>query len=182
MLASESERRKILLKMMGINALVRPSLYPEAPNGLAPAKQVLAHANAKAKAVSRYFANDCLVIGADTIVVIEKQVLGKPSSKAEAKEFLRLLSGRSHYVYSGICIIYNGQSRCAYQRSKVSFASLSEDEIEDYVKTDEPMDKAGAYGIQGFGAQFITDIKGDYFNVMGFPLRLFYQLCQEVIK
>ena len=166
---------------MGIKPLVLPSFYAETPNGLPPAKQVIAHASGKAYAVKMNLAADCLIVGADTIVVVDKKILGKPRSAEEAMEFLRLLSGRSHWVYTGICLLYKGHMPTGYRRSKVSFACLSEDEIRDYLATAEPMDKAGAYGIQGYGAQFVTDIKGCYFNVMGFPLQLFYQLCQEVI-
>lgn len=180
-LASGSDRRRFLLEMMGLKPQVHPSSYAETPNGLPPSKQVIAHASAKAHAVRQGLPADCLVIGADTIVVVDKMILGKPHSHAEARDFLRLLSGRSHWVYTGICLLYQGNVSTGYKRTKVTFDSLTESDIEDYIATEEPMDKAGAYGIQGFGAQFITDIKGCYFNVMGFPLNLFYQLCREVM-
>ena len=180
-LASGSDRRRFLLQMMGIKPLVLPSSYAETPNGLPPARQVIAHASAKAHAVQPDVAPDCLIIGADTIVVVDKTILGKPRNPAEAKEFLRLLSGRNHWVYTGICLLYKDHVATGYRRTRVTFDSLTDSDIEEYVATEEPMDKAGAYGIQGFGAQFITDIKGCYFNVMGFPLNLFYQLCREVM-
>lgn len=180
-LASGSDRRRFLLEMMGIKPLVIPSSYAETPNGLPPAKQVVAHASAKAQAVRQNLAPDCLIIGADTIVVVDQRILGKPHSHAEARDFLRLLSGRSHWVYTGICLLYKGQTATGYKRTKVTFDNLTDADIEAYITTEEPMDKAGAYGIQGFGAQFVTDIKGCYFNVMGFPLNLFYQLCREVM-
>ena len=180
-LASGSDRRRFLLQMMGVKPLVLPSSYAETPNGLPPAEQVIAHASAKARTVQQDLDPDCLVIGADTIVVIDKMILGKPRNAAEAREYLRLLSGRSHWVYTGICLLYKDHVSTGYRRTKITFDSLTESDIEEYVATEEPMDKAGAYGIQGFGAQFITEIEGCYFNVMGFPLNLFYQLCREVM-
>jgi len=119
-----------------------------------------------------------LVVGADTVVVIEKQILGKPTEHEDARSMLRQLSGRWHQVLTGVALV-NGltsESRVAYQSTEVKFAVMSPDEIDWYVSTSEPMDKAGAYAIQGLGSRFIEGIRGDYFNVVGLPVRLLYEL------
>ena len=128
-LASGSDRRRFLLEMMGLKPQVHPSSYAETPNGLPPSKQVIAHASAKAHAVRQGLPADCLIIGADTIVVVDKMILGKPHSHAEARDFLRLLSGRSHWVYTGICLLYQGNVSTGYRRTKVTFDSLTESDI-----------------------------------------------------
>ena len=170
------------MKMMGVQALVVPSCAEEPDTGEAPRVQALRHARSKAMAVAAKVDPHCLVVGADTVVVLDQHLLGKPDSPERARQYLRLLSGRSHQVYTGICLVYQGRKLQAWEKSSVSFKALSEEEIQRYVETQEPMDKAGAYGIQGFGAQFITGIKGCYFNVMGFPIHRFYQLCQELFR
>jgi len=181
-LASASSRRRDLMKMMGVQALVVPSCAEEPDTGEAPRVQALRHARSKAMAVAAKVDPHCLVVGADTVVVLDQHLLGKPDSPERARQYLRLLSGRSHQVYTGICLVYQGRKLQAWEKSSVSFKALSEEEIQRYVETQEPMDKAGAYGIQGYGAQFITGIKGCYFNVMGFPIHRFYQLCQELFR
>lgn len=180
-LASASPRRKDLISMMGVKPLVVPSHVDEPDTGEAPRVQALRHARNKALAVAASLDPECLVVGADTVVVLDSHLLGKPASAEQARQYLRLLAGRSHQVYTGICVVHRGRHLQAWEKSTVSFANLSEAEIDSYVRTHEPMDKAGAYGIQGFGAQFITGIKGCYFNVMGFPLHRFYQLCLELL-
>jgi len=180
-LASASPRRRDLIRMMGVKPLVVPSKVDEPDTGEAPRIQALRHARNKAVSVAANLDPGILVVGADTVVVLDKRLLGKPDSPERARQYLRLLSGRSHQVYTGICLVYRGRVLQAWEKSIVSFATLSEEEIQRYADTSEPMDKAGAYGIQGFGAQFITGNKGCYFNVMGFPLHRFYQLCQELL-
>lgn len=118
------------------------------------------------------------VVGADTVVVVDGQILGKPSDQDDARRMLRLLQGRSHEVLTGIAVFNGGadQPRVAHEWTEVDFAQMSQGEIDWYVSTGEPLDKAGAYAIQGLGARFIKGIKGDYSNVVGLPVRLLYEL------
>jgi septum formation protein len=181
-LASASPRRNELFKLLGLKPLIIPSLVMEPITNDPPYLQVMKHAENKALSISRNMDSHSVVIGADTLVVIDSKVLGKPESKEQAAEFLRLLSGKSHYVYTGITVVYKAHCYKSYARSRVQFCVLTEDDIQQYLDTGEPMDKAGAYGIQGYGAQFITKIHGCYFNVMGFPINLFYQLLNDIIS
>lgn len=123
-----------------------------------------------------------LVLGADTVVVVDKGILGKPRDEDDARRMLRLLSGRQHEVLTGIALVNGSTSRAvvAHETTQVVFAAMSEDEIRWYVETGEPMDKAGAYAIQGRGSRFIEGIEGDYYNVMGLPVRLLYTLAQKL--
>ena len=180
-LASESPRRKILLEMLGLKPLVIPARIDEPLTDLLAYKQAMLHARAKTEAVSKFIDDDALVIGSDTIVCVDHQNLGKPSGKEQAAAYLRMLSGRSHSVYTGVSLRYHNRVLTDYERSTVTFNPLSEAEIAAYIQTKEPFDKAGAYGIQGFGAQFIHKIQGCYFNVMGFPVNLFYKMLGELI-
>lgn len=179
-LASASPRRKLLLEMLGLKPLVIPSAVDEPVTKEKPHLQAMRHARRKAQAVATRMDNTSLVIGADTIVVVDGAILGKPANRAQATEYLRVLSGRSHNVYTGVALVKGQQVKCGFERSSVTFASMTDKEISDYVSTREPMDKAGAYGIQGFGSQFITGIRGCYFNVMGFPVRLFHDMLKEL--
>ena len=120
-----------------------------------------------------------VVIAADTIVVFGGRVYGKPHSPAEAAEMLRTLSGRTHEVYTGVCVVRDGAELCRADRSEVTFRTLSEGEIERYIATGEPMDKAGAYGAQGKAALFVERIDGDFFNVMGLPLCMLGEMLKE---
>ena len=179
-LASASPRRRQIFDLLGITALCMPADIAEPITNEAPYVLVKRHARNKAAAIAVHVDHHSVIVASDTIVVVDKKILGKPSSTYQAADYLRLLSGKTHYVYSAVCICYNNRYVCDYERSKVSFATLSETEIEDYIKTNEPMDKAGAYGIQGYGSQFIDHISGCYFNIMGFPIRLFYKLVEEM--
>jgi septum formation protein len=181
-LASNSPRRKLLLEMLGLHPLVIPANVHEPVTDDPPYRQAMNHARNKALAIAGRMDADCVVVAADTIVVLDRQILGKPRGRAQAREYLNLLSGRIHKVYTGICVSHKGAQLCAYERSSVRFAPLSEAEIEEYVSGKEPMDKAGAYGIQGFGSQFVTEVRGCYFNVMGFPINLFYNLLKQMFK
>ena len=124
---------------------------------------------------------ECIIIGADTIVYKDKKILEKPIDKFQAAEFLTNLSGDYHYVYTGLTINYQNKYITEYTKSKVEFYDLTASEIEEYINTKEPMDKAGAYGVQGLGSQFIKKISGCYFNVMGFPVSLFYQVLKDML-
>ena len=180
-LASESPRRKLILEMLGLKPLVIPAKIDEPLSAMLVYKQAMMHARAKTDAVARFLDDDALIIGSDTIVCVDHQNLGKPSGKDQAAIYLRMLSGRSHSVYTGVSMRYRNQVLTAYERSTVTFKQLSEAEIAAYILTKEPFDKAGAYGIQGFGAQFISKIQGCYFNVMGFPVNLFYRMLGELM-
>jgi len=184
-LASASPRRALLFSLLGIDTKIVPAEIAEPLTDDAPEKQAILHATNKAAFVAAVEPSNSLIVAADTVVAIDRHVLGKPLDTAEAKRFLLLLSGRRHSVFTGICIRYQDKILTAFEQTEVQFATLSNAEIEAYIATGEPMDKAGAYGIQGYGAQFITRVEGCYFNVMGFPIRLFYSLlkdCLEVYK
>ena len=169
-LASGSPRRRELLSMLGAEFEVIPAKGEEKTEvGLTPAETVVSLAKAKAEEVA-FSCGDALVIAADTVVSIDGDILGKPASHEEAAEMLRRLSGRTHEVYTGLCIRCGGKTLCGFEETMVRFKALEPSEIESYAKTDEPMDKAGAYGIQGKAAVFVEGINGDFYNVMGLPL------------
>ena len=172
-LASKSPRRKELLGNIGINAQIIPSSVDEAPYKKLPPEQMVKElAMLKACDVARSLRGNTVVIGADTCVCLGGKVFGKPQNMAEAEEMLRELSGKTHEVFTGFCV-YNCKDGTAVSRAEVThvtFRVLTDSEIKAYVKTREPMDKAGAYGIQKRGALFIEKIEGDFFNVVGLPL------------
>jgi septum formation protein len=180
-LASASPRRKEIFQMLGLNPLIVPADMHEPIDERPPRLIVQSHAMHKAELVCHKFAENTLIVAADTLVYINGTVLGKPANKEEAKLYLAMLSGHTHTVYTGVCIQYGNVRKTDYEKSRVNFMKLSEDEIKLYVNTGEPMDKAGAYGIQGYGSQFITSIRGCYFNVMGFPVHLFYVMLREIL-
>lgn len=173
-LASGSPRRKELMEMLGVeNLKILPAKGEEnADPAAGPAAYVMALARAKAEEVAAKAEKDDAVIGADTIVWLDGQVLGKPHSREEAVEMLHRLSGRTHTVYTGVCVIRGGKTLCDAERTQVHFRPLDDEEIRRYVASGEPMDKAGAYAAQGKGAIFVQGIEGDFFNVMGLPLHL----------
>jgi septum formation protein len=177
-LASASARRALILSALGVSFRVVPSgadetLQPDEEAGAA------AERLARLKAVSVAAAEAPPIVGADTLVVCGGRILGKPASAEDAREMLRLLSGRTHEVVTGLCVIGPGATRSGVERTAVTFASMSEGEIDWYVATGEPMDKAGAYGIQGYGAALVERIDGDFFSVMGLPIRLVLQLLER---
>jgi septum formation protein len=173
-LASASPRRRELLSLLGLTFDVRPTNVDEAwRNGEAPP----AHAERLARAkVAEAAHPGAAIIGADTIVVIEGEILGKPRDAGQAKEMLRRLAGREHEVFTGVAVAYAGAVTSDVTRTTVRFRPLDEATIERYVATGEPLDKAGAYGIQGFGAVLVERIDGDYFTVMGLGLGLMVEL------
>ena len=169
------------MEMLGVTALlIRPAVREErADPSLPPPELVKALAAAKAREAAAEAEAGDVVIAADTIVVFGGRVYGKPHSPAEAAEMLRTLSGRTHEVYTGVCVIRNGVELCRADRAEVTFRTLSEGEIERYIATGEPMDKAGAYGAQGKAALFVERIDGDFFNVMGLPLCMLGEMLKE---
>ncbi|MCR4340147.1 MAG: Maf family protein [Gemmatimonadaceae bacterium] len=179
-LASASPRRRELLTLIGIEHSVVPSNFDET---MQPGEEPLGHALRlaveKAGAVASAHP-DAVVIGADTVVVLDGEVLGKPSTPAAAGGMLRQLNGRTHTVITAVAVAYDGAVRQGAEQVAVTFRRLDDDEVDAYVATGEGMDKAGAYGIQGFGATIVERIEGDYFAVMGLPLVRLVGLLREV--
>ena len=171
-LASASPRRREILEKTGLKFKVYESDYEENMEiGLKPHKLAIYHSIGKAMAVALKF-KDALIISADTIVVLKDRVFGKPRDKEDARKMLKTLSGKAHTVITGYTIMdaETGKKFSSAVESKVRFKRLNEDEIETYIKSGEPLDKAGAYGVQGLGAVIVKRIEGDFFNVMGLPL------------
>jgi len=167
-LASRSPRRKHLLEMLGIAVRVQPSGVEEVRlAGESPEEHAIRLAEEKAESVP-----GDLVLGADTIVVLGDEVLEKPGDQAEALEMLLKLQGKTHHVVTAVALKAAGKLYSACDRTAVTFRQADEDFLRLYVETGEPMDKAGAYGIQGFGAVLVERVEGDFFSVMGLPLRL----------
>lgn len=186
-LASGSPRRRELLASMGVDFIVDvPEDVNEEIEDCIPAMDValnLAERKAKAYSQSRRIDANTLVITADTVVISGNRVLGKPADEAEAREMLRELSGRTHQVVTGVCVADNMGTAVGSQITDVTFAQLSDDEINYYIEHYRPMDKAGAYGIQEWiGCIGITRIVGDYYNVMGLPLRLLYEMLTSSLN
>ena len=181
-LASQSPRRRELLAQVGLKQfIIRPALGEEkADPSLLPAQLVEELSRCKAREVAGRSDPGDLIIAADTVVAVEARVLGKPRSREEAREMLRLLSGREHTVYSGVTLCRGGQMRTGHEATAVRFRSLSPEEIDAYLSSGEPMDKAGAYGIQGLGALLVEGIRGDYSNVVGLPLCRLGQMLKEL--
>ncbi len=181
-LASASPRRQELLRNAGIAFTVQPADINETPlAGESPRDCAERLAREKALAVSQGRAGDC-VLGADTIVVVDGAILGKPRDAIDAVRMLRMLSGRTHAVITGVCLLGPGAGKAdaltASETTMVTFGDLSDDEIRDYVATGEPMDKAGAYAIQGIASRWIPRIEGDYSNVVGLPVALVYRMLR----
>jgi septum formation protein len=181
-LASASPRRKEIFKNIGLNPLHIPSNVEEEMLDIAPYKLVMQHSASKAKEVAKHLDHKCIVIGADTVVALDGKILGKPSSKYQAYDYLEKLSGKRHQVYTGVTICYKKLVKTFYEKTSVDFDDLSHFDIENYIETGESFDKAGAYGIQGYGSQFIKKISGCYFNVMGFPANRFYREIKKIMQ
>jgi septum formation protein len=178
-LASASPRRVSLLRQVGLAFTVAdPGPDRAWPGKAEPRHGVRALALEKARRIAARRPG-ALVIGADTVVVIRGERLGKPKDEAEALDMLRRLHGRAHEVWTGVAAVRDGEQRTAAEVTKVRFAKMSEDELRDYVRSGEPLDKAGAYGIQGLAAQFIRGIEGDWSNVVGLPLARLRTLLTE---
>ena len=180
-LASKSPRRKEILKQMGISFCVMNSGYEE-NNALAVSPAELVRIQAEGKARTAYKRTDPanVVIGADTLVVLDGNVLGKPENENQALVMLQQLSGRTHQVITGVAVFANGHHCSDVCISKVTFRKLTNDEILRYIATGEPMDKAGAYGIQGLGKDFVESVEGSLTNVIGLPKDLTQKLLQQV--
>jgi septum formation protein len=181
-LASASPRRLELLRSLGLKVRVEPSRYDEPDDPSAtPAVLAVRHAAAKARDVQPRFPDD-LVVAADTVVDVDGTALGKPRDRADAARMLRTLSGRRHAVHTAYAIAFPGRRDLIEECSttKVRFYPLGDDEIQEYIATGEPMDKAGAYGIQGRAAALVESIDGDFYTVMGFPLARFVRSLRRL--
>lgn len=178
-LASASPRRRELLEQGGIPFTVIPSQAEEKITTEQPGQAVEELSYLKCSDIYEKSLGDVLVIGADTVVASEGKILGKPSSQKDAVKMLQSLQGREHEVYTGVTIMARegneNRKKTFHEKTKVVFYPMSDEEIRSYVNTGEPMDKAGAYGIQGKSAVFIKEISGDYKNVVGLPLARLYQ-------
>ena len=179
-LASQSPRRRELLALVGITHEVRPADIDET---YLPGEHPKAHAERLARGKAATIAArepDAVIIGSDTIVVVDGDVLGKPADEAEAARMLERLSGRAHTVVTAVAVAWRGELRSAVEEVGVEFHPLSRQEIAAYIATREPMDKAGAYGIQGYGATIVARVDGDYFAVMGLPVQRLIRLLGEL--
>jgi septum formation protein len=169
-LASQSPRRRDLLNLIGIPHTVRPADIDESVlPGERPLDCVERLARSKARRLAAN-ARDAVVIGADTVVVIDDRILNKPENEDDARAMLQRLAGREHVVHTAVCVIYDSAEVAGVETVAVHFRPLSAAEIDAYIATGEPMDKAGAYGIQGYGATIVERVNGDFFAVMGLPL------------
>jgi septum formation protein len=177
-LASQSPRRRDLLTLVGIAHEVRPADIDETYlAGETPRAHAERLAREKARAVAIPAA---VVIGSDTIVVVDGDVLGKPRDAAEGARMLRRLSGRSHTVITAVAVAWRDRLASEVEEVEVEFHELDDEHIAAYLRTNEPMDKAGSYGIQGFGATIVKRVSGDYFAVMGLPLQRLVRLCERI--
>lgn len=178
MLASASPRRARILESLGLSFRVHPSQVDES---LAPGEDPAAAAErlARAKALAVAAGESLPVLAADTLVVCDGRSLGKPTSPADAARMLRSLAGREHEVVTGVCVVAQGRARSGHERTRVRFAGMSDEEIARYVASGEPMDKAGAYHIEGRGAAYVVSVSGSPSNVAGLPARLALRLLGE---
>ena len=183
-LASQSPRRLELLKMIGLDFEVKPSnIIEKNHNSLQPLDYALMNAKEKARVVSEKYPNS-VVISADTIVVLGNQILEKPENDNHAFEILKQLNGKTHEVITAFGVILKSKeiSKFDSERTKVKFRKLPHDKIKAYVKTSEPLDKAGGYGAQGLGSLLIEKVDGCFYNVVGFPLGKFYLMPEEILN
>lgn len=176
-LASQSPRRQELLKLITNDFEIKVSNVDESlPSGISPKNAVLYLSKIKAEP----FKNDSdIIIGADTVVALDGKILGKPKNEENAREMLRFLSGKAHSVFTGVTVIKGDIAKSFAVETKVKFFDLTDEEIDEYIKTGESADKAGAYGIQGYGSLLVEKIDGDYFNVVGLPVS---RLARELLE
>ncbi len=180
-LASQSPRRRELLALIGLAHDVRPADIDESYlAGETPEVHCERLARGKATALRGTVGSDAVVVGSDTIVVVDGAILGKPADVSDAARMLRLLGGRSHTVLTAVAVARGARLESAVERVRVTFRAIDDEEIAAYIATREPMDKAGAYGIQGYGATIVSRIEGDYFAVMGLALNLLVRLLGRV--
>lgn len=180
-LASKSPRRMQLLQMLGLDVTQAVSDFDESTvSSSDPCLLVETLAVKKATAVAEKFSPSDYIIAADTVVDLDGQVIGKPHDKEDAVKMLSSLSGRTHSVHTGIAIFHGGKTASAVETANVTFRSLSQNEISAYVESGDPMDKAGAYGIQGFAGCFVSRIEGDYYTIVGLPICKIAIMLQKI--
>ena len=185
-LASGSPRRKELLLQIGIVPEIIVSHVEEKITSDVPAEVVMSLAEQKAVDVAKEMPEGTVILGSDTVVAADGKILGKPKSHEEAYEMIRRLAGRSHQVYTGVCLVKKGPEGEAdtvvsfYDETDVNVSPMTEKEIREYEDSEEPMDKAGSYAVQGFFARYIDGLKGSYANVMGLPVHLVYQELKKL--
>lgn len=185
-LASGSPRRKEILSQAGVEFEICASDKEEVITSTIPYEVVCELSKQKAEDVaSKYLTGDStedgiIVIGADTVVSCDNEILGKPKDRADAVRMMNMMSGKKHQVYTGVTLAYAGKSHTFYAITDVCVRKLTDSEIDAYVDTDEPYDKAGAYAIQGMFAKYVTGIEGEYHNVMGFPIAKIYDECKKM--
>lgn len=185
-LASGSPRRKELLLQIGIVPEIIVSHVEEKITSDVPAEVVMSLAEQKAVDVAKNMPEGKVILGSDTVVAADGKILGKPKSHEEAYEMIRSLVGRSHQVYTGVCIVKKGAADAKdtvvsfYDETDVQVSGMTEAEIREYADSEEPMDKAGAYAVQGFFARYIEGLRGSYANVMGLPVHLVYRKLKEL--
>ena len=185
-LASGSPRRKELLLQIGIVPEIIVSHVEEKITSDVPAEVVMSLAEQKAVDVAKEMPEGTVILGSDTVVAADGKILGKPKSHEEAYEMIRRLAGRSHQVYTGVCLVKKGPEGEAdtvvsfYDETDVNVSPMTEKEIREYADSEEPMDKAGSYAVQGFFARYIDGLKGSYANVMGLPVHLVYQELKKL--
>ena len=185
-LASGSPRRKELLLQIGIVPEIIVSHVEEKITSDIPAEVVMSLAEQKAVDVAKEMPEGTVILGSDTVVAADGKILGKPKSHEEAYEMIRCLAGRSHQVYTGVCLVKKGPEGEAdtvvsfYDETDVNVSPMTEKEIREYADSEEPMDKAGSYAVQGFFARYIDGLKGSYANVMGLPVHLVYQELKKL--
>ena len=179
-LASGSARRRELMELAGYDFTVHVSDADESSDTLDPAHLVCELALKKACAVQQEINEPCVVVGADTVVVLDGRIIGKPKNREDAFSILKSLSGRTHTVYTGLCVLRGADEPFTYSDTTyVTFSELSDEEIYSYIETGEPMDKAGAYGVQGVGCVYVARVEGCYFTVIGLPMPTLYQALKE---
>ena len=180
-LASKSPRRKEILESLGLTFDIIVADADERSDEPDPKKRVACLAAIKGRAVLEGLANpeDTLIIASDTLVYAENEFLGKPKDKPDARRMIGLLSGSSHSVVSGLYLYYNGKEVALADETKVLFDKMTDGEIENYISTDEPYDKAGGYAVQGLASLYISGLEGDYFNVVGLPVNLMYKTLKK---
>lgn len=179
-LASGSPRRRELMERMGLTFSVQAADVDETlVPGLTAREQVVRLSRIKAQAVAETAGEGAVIVAADTVVVLDGIILGKPKDRQDAKKMLRAFSGRSHHVLTGMTVLGPGGMECHCEGTEVYFRPLSQGEIDAYIATGEPMDKAGAYGIQGYAALFVEKLAGDYYNVMGLPVCALGQMLRR---
>ena len=170
-LASGSPRRRELMTLAGFEfTVVKTDCDETLPDGIAPADAVVMLSGRKAREARKNAPEGALIVAADTVVAIDGRILGKPADKDDAAAMLRELSGRTHTVYTGVCVMSDKVTESFFEATDVTFFPLTDEEINAYVATGEPMDKAGAYGIQGLGGLLCERINGDYYNIVGLPI------------